>query len=259
MPQRLPAGTGVGGPLNTIVQVPSQGGHIKSLARNTNPRIFFEEFSEFSGAAVVSPVTARTATTAGTPTFAKVANEPNGVYRATLASNSEAETAGFDWGDSLMITKPDAGGTHVNAVSTPVFQAYVRIPTALTTAQTVVIGLATAFNATLTSISKYAWFRFTANMNVTIEGKDGTTTTTGQAPVSGTLTLTANQFYLFSINWTFPEATGFWVDDNYLGSVNLAALASTDKFQPLVAIQKSTGATTPTLDCDWYQTLGWRF
>ena len=256
MPQRLPAGTGVGGPVKSLVQVPSQGGHIESLIRGSNYRVWYENFHDFDAATLPSPWTTRIAGT--TPTMAKVANEVNGVWRATLAATSEAETAGVDFGDSLLINKPDAGGTHVNAVTKPIFEAYVRIPTALTTAQTVVIGLATAFNATLTSITKYAWFRFTANMNVTIEGKDGTTTTTGQAPQSGTTTIDANVFKLFTIDMTFPEATRFHVDDNFLGTVNMAALAATDKFQPLVAIQKSTGTTTPTLDLDWVSVSGWR-
>ena len=63
---------------------------------------------------------------------------------------------------------------------------------------------------------------------------------------------------LFTIDMTFPEATRFHVDDNFLGTVNMAALAATDKFQPLVAIQKSTGTTTPTLDLDWVSVSGWR-
>jgi hypothetical protein len=257
MPARLPAGTGVGGPIKSIVQVPSQGGHIESLVRNSNHRVWYERFEEFDAATLPSPWATKIVGT--TPTVAKVANEVNGVWRATLAATSEAETAGVDFGDSLMLNIPTAGGTHVNAVTKPIFEAYVRIPTALTTAQTVVIGLATAFNATLTSIAEYAWFRFTANMNVLIEGKDGTTTTLAQVPQSGTLTLTANQFYLFTIDMTFLDAVRFHVDDGYLGSVNMSALTAAMKLQPAIYLQKASGVTTPTLDIDTAHVSGWRY
>jgi hypothetical protein len=257
MPKRLPAGTAEGGPLKTLVQVPSQGGHVESLVRGSNYRVWYERFEEFDAATVPSPWSTRIVGT--TPTMAKVANEVDGVWRATLASTSEAETAGVDFADSLMLNVPTAGGAHVNAVTRPIFEAYVRIPTALTTNQTVVIGLATAFNATLTSIAEYAWFRFTANNNVTIEGKDGTTTTLAQAPQSGTLTLTANQFYLFTIDMTFLDAVRFHVDDNYIGSVNMAALTAAMKLQPAIYLQKASGATTPTLDIDFAMVSSWRF
>lgn len=258
MPLRIPAGTSFGGPLKTNTQSAVLRQEVTSMAFRTNPRLWFEEYNDFAASTLPLPWTARLAKTVGSPTFAQLANTADGVFEAALDATSEAQTAGVDWGDNLMLAKPDAGAVNVNATSVPVFQAYVRAPTALAANQTAVIGLATAFNATLTSIAKYAWFRFNANNNVLIEGKDGTTTTLAQSPADGTLTLTANQFYLFTIDWTYPEATKFFIDDHFLGSVSLAALAATDVFQPVVYVQKSTGTTTPHLDLDWAHTVAWR-
>jgi hypothetical protein len=247
--ERIPSGTNTGGPLKSMIRSAQQGTDVTSRVRGSHYRAWYERFDEFDGATLSSPWATRIAGT--TPTMAKVANEVNGVWRATLASTSEAETAGADFGDSLMLSQPSAGRTHVNTLNVPVFEAYVRIPTALTTAQTVVIGLATAFNATLTSISKYVWFRFNANMNVLLESKDGTNTNTAQAPTAGTLTLTANQFYLFSIDWVDPANVRMFVDDNLVGTLNMGALAATDKFQPSCYLQKASGVSVPTLDIDW--------
>lgn len=259
MPLRLPSGTSIGGPLKTNVQDATSRQEITSLIRGSNTRLWFEPFSDFDQSTLGLPWTARTATTAGSPTFAAVANEPCGVYRATLAANNEAETAGVDWADSLLVTHSTTGATNVNAILIPVFEAYVRIPTALAANQTAVIGLTTAFNATLTSITKYAWFRIGAgNMQVTMESKDGTTTNTAVAPADGTLTLVANQFYLFTIDWTFSNAVRFYVDDHFLGSLSMSALATTDKFQPSILLQKASGTGTPTLDVDWAGTHSWR-
>jgi hypothetical protein len=253
---RLPSGTSVGGPLKTNTQSAASRQEITSQVWRSNYRLWFEHFEEFAGATLGSPGTARISGT--TPTFAKVANEVDGVWRATLAATSEAEVAGYDWGDSLLLNKPDAGAANVNAIYKPVFEAYVRFPTALTTAQTAVIGIGTAFNATLASISKYAWFRIgPASMNVTAESNDGTTTNLLVAPPQP-FTLVANKLYLFTIDWTDLSGVRFFVDDNTIANLNMLALAATDKFQELIYLAKSSGTTTPTMDVDWSNTASWR-
>lgn len=263
MARRINSGTSVGGPLLQNTQSAINRQEVTGIGFRGNPRLWYEEFNEFSASALTTPWATRTAKTAGSPTVALLANTADGVWEGALDNTSEAQTAGVDWGDSLLINKPDAGAVNVNAVSTPAFQAYVSFPTALTTAQTAVIGLATAFNATLTSISKYAWFRLSANMNVLFESKDGTTTSTGNAPAAGTYTLTAGTFALFTIDWTFLDQVKFWVStgqgDNLLGTLNMTGLASTDNFQPVMYVQKSTGTTTPKIDMDWCHTLAWRY
>lgn len=256
MALRLPAGTSLGGPIKSNTQSAVLRQEVTSLTFRSNPRLWFEEFTDFAQATQQGPWTARVVGT--TPTFTQLANTPGGVYQAALAATSEAETVGVDWGDNLMLNQPSAGAVNVNAISVPIFQAYVRIPTALTTAQTAVIGIGTAFNATLTSVAEYAWFRFNANNNVLLEAKDGVTTTTGQAPTAGTLTLTANKFYLFTIDMTYLDAVKFFVDDNLAGTISMIGLTAAIAFQPVIYLQKASGTTTPHLDVDWCHTICWR-
>ncbi len=228
---------------------------VQQLLRNQNSRLWYERFEDFDQTTLPTPWATKVVGT--TPTVSKTANAVCGIWRAITDSTSEAETAGIDFGDSLLLNNPTAGGTNPNQALQPMFQAYLSIPVALTTAQTLVIGLGTAFNATLTSISKYAWFRLSANMNVLLEGKDGTTTTTGQVPSGGTTTLVAATKNLFTISLDSGGAT-FSLDDNVLGNIPMAALASTDKLQPLVYVQKASGVTTPAFDIDWANVVAWR-
>jgi hypothetical protein len=259
MPLRLPSGTSLGGPIKSNTQSALLRQEVTSLSFRSNYRLWFEEFTDFAQSTLALPWVARTATTAGSPTFAQGTNSIDGFYTATLAANNEAETAGVDWGDVLMLTQPSAGRTNVNAIFKPALEAFVRIPTALAANQTAVIGLTTAFNATLASISKYVWFRVgPGNMNVTMESKDGTTTNLLQAPADGTFTMVANTYYMFSIDWTLTDTVRMWVDDHLLGYLNMGALAATDKFQPSVLLQKSSGTGVPTLDIDWACASAWR-
>lgn len=255
MAKRLPGPTAVG-LLSTKIQSGTNRVEVEELVRNQNSRLFYERFTDFDEAALVAPWTTRIVGT--TPTVTKTANAVCGIWRAITDVTSEAETAGVDFGDSLMLNNPTAASSTPNQVQRPMFEAYLSIPTALTTNQTMVIGLATAFNATLTSIAQYAWFRLNANMNVLLEGKDGTTTTTGQVPTPGTTTLVAGTKYLFSIFLDYAGAT-FFLDDTLLGNIPMAALTTSIKLQPAIYVQKSTGVTQPAFDIDWANAVGWRF
>lgn len=185
--------------------------------------------------------------TAGSPVFSMLTTTsgPSGVVRAILDATSEAQFAGYDREDVLQF--PMTMGWR--------FEAYVRIPTAITTNQAAFIGVGTAFNSTLASIAEYAWFKFNASMATTFEAKDGTTTTTGQTPAS-TLTLTANQFYLFRICYKPQQGRNsgfveFFLEDKFLGKITVASATSSMLLQPIIGVQKSTGATTPAIDIDY--------
>lgn len=256
MARRLIGQTSVGR-YSTKVKSGALRTEVESLITGNNPRMWYERVEEFDGATLPSPWATKIVGT--TPTVAKLANTANGVWRALLAATSEAETAGFDFGDSLILNDPTAGTSNPNEIGVPNVEMWVRFPTALTTAQTVVIGVATAFNATLTSISKYAWIRFTASMVPLLEGKDGTTTTLAQAAAgTSTVTLVANTFYLFTIEFGEGRAK-FSIDDNVLGTVPMGALVPTDNLQPVAYVAKSSGVTTPALDIDFALIRNWRY
>src|SRR5216683_3243159 len=165
-------------------------------------------------------------------------NVANGEFAGLLTSTSEAQTVGLDWHDQLAITRPDVS-PNFNPWGGPILEAFVNFPVALSTSQIAVVGLGTAFNATLSSMAEYAWFKLNANMNVTIEGKDGTTTTTGQAPVGGTFTLTAGTYYLFTIDMTDYSNVAFYVNKVFMGTIPMTALVNTILFQPVAYLQKS--------------------
>lgn len=235
----------------------SQRKDVEDLSLGNNPRLFYERYEAFDGATLPSPWSTRISGT--TPTMAKVANMPCGVWRATLAATNEAEIAGVDYADSLMLNDPTALATNVNPIGIPNFELAFRIPTALTTAQGLVIGLATAFNSTLTSIAEYAWIRFTANMVPLIEGKDGTTTTLAQAASGGqTVTLVAATWYVATVEIGQGRAK-LSIDDQVLGTVPMAALTTAMPMQPVCYLLKTGGTTTPTLDVDWAVVRNWAY
>lgn len=185
-------------------------------------------------------------------------NVANGEFIGTLSATNEAETVGLDWHDQLMLRRPDVS-PNFNPWEPPVFEAFVNFPTALAANQIAVVGIGTAFNATFSSISKYAWFKLNASMAVTIEGTDGTNTTTGQAAVGGLTTLTAGTYYLFTIDWSDYSNVAFYVNQVFVGTINMNALVNTHLFQPVCYVQKASGTGTPGIKVDFVRCNWLRF
>lgn len=201
--------------------------------------------------------------TAGVPSVAALANTNSGVVQVQLGATSEAMTGGVSWGDSLLWSRPDAGGTNVHSTSIPNFQCFFQIPTAITTAQRLLMGLGTAMNATNTSITKIMAFHLEASMNVLLDTRDGTNTKNQQTPSTGAFTLTAGSWYLATIKAHSLDQVEFWISvpgggDVLLGTQTMAALASTDMFQPFVYLQKASGVTTPSVQVDYLRCRSWR-
>lgn len=197
----------------------------------------------------------------GSPTTALIANEAHGVYRLKLAATSEAETLAYDWADQGNI--PANGPFYL--------QARVRIPTAITTAQRVLIGLCSPWRAnvgSLTSISRYAWFRLEANMNVVTELWDGTTRTTLNAPNQGTTALTAGTgdsgFYFFEMERNASGMVAFRLGDTHGGATrSLNSISGggfdTTTLQPILAVQKDSGTGQPAIELDLITCIWPRF
>jgi len=206
-----------------------------------SPRLRCDEFTDFTpGTALPAGWSSEITKTAGTPTVTVLANTANGVLQAALDATNELQYAGVDWGNQKVIP----------ATQWPYFEARVQVPTALTSVQDVIIGLGTSYASPIGSIAKYVRFRLNGNMNVLVEGNDGTNTITLQAAARGTTVLAAGQFYLFSIDLHDLSKVKFWIDDAHVAVLNLAAFAATDLLQPLIGIQKTSGTTTPTLQAD---------
>lgn len=194
-------------------------------------------------------VTARI-TGAGPPTVTQGANTVNGLALFTQEATSQVQFAGVDFADQLTITP----------FRDFFFECMVRTPaTALTSVQDMIVGLATAYNSTLASMSKYIWFRLAGSNVVTYEGKDGTTTSLANAAVPAT-TIAVSTFTVFTIDGQHgPGDIRFFLNDDFVGRLNLSSFAATDLMQPMIGLRKASGTTTNVAALDWLRISAARF
>lgn len=211
-----------------------------------HPRLRCDEFQEF-GPSTTLPMNgwaARLTKSAGSPTAAILANTANGIFQGALDATSEVQYAGIDWADQLIIP----------GSKKPYFAARVAV-SALAANQDVIIGFSTAYASPISGISKYARFHMSASLAVTVDATDGTNTTTAAAAVRGVQTLTAGTFYMFTIDAHDLGNVKFFIEDARVATVNLSAFADTDLLQPMIGVQKSTGAGVPTVKVDWARVM----
>jgi hypothetical protein len=178
--------------------------------------------------------------TVGAPLVRPVANTQGGEAILQLNATNEVNAAGISFGDR----------TTIGAGTGPVFTARVKVGT-VTTAQTVIIGLASAYNATLDNIVLNAWFRLVASLAVVVEADDGTTDTDDQATSPAT-TLTAGTYYTFKVDLSAETSAKFYIDGTLVGAIAVAALpVHATLMQPIIAIQKASGTGTVAVTVDY--------
>lgn len=177
-------------------------------------------------------VTPRVLRTAGAPAVQRVANAANGEATFTLTADSEAQYVGFDFGDQLCI----------QANKAPIVQIRGRLTALPGANQRFVAGLASAFNATIDSITSLAIFRCEASGALLVESDDGTTDTDDQATSPAT-TLVATTNYCFTIDLTDLNRILFYLDDAIVGTTSAALLGSA-MLQVLALFQKDSGIGT---------------
>lgn len=175
----------------------------------------------------------------------------NGVYRLTHSSDNENQTMRLDNGDSLLI----------NMSKGPIFRARVKLNIAgptMSADQRAVIGLSSAYNATLDNVTTNAWFRVEgANLNIFVESDDGTTDTDDQD--SG-VDYADNVYQIFEIDCTSLSAIYFRIYDangvlQGVAKTAMAALAANTLVQPIVAIQRDAGTEQEVVDIDFVQVV----
>ena len=262
--KRIVSGTAHRGPYTRKHWLGTQRQEVEGFIFDDNYRTQYCWKKDFDGTASATlstmGVTAVDTSPAGTPTIAQVANTANGEIAATLDATNEAQRAGISFGDQLMWGKADIA--HPIFGDGPFFEARVKTST-IAANQGIIVGVATAYNSTFASISKYAWFRLNGNMNLTIESNDGTTANLAQTPVAGTTTLTAATYYYFTIDFSDITNVLFWFDDGkndlFVGGLAMGALATTDLFQPLILVSKESGAGTPAVTIDMVSWRGPRY
>lgn len=183
--------------------------------------------------------TPRITRTAGSPLVGPVDDAANGTAILQLSATNEANVAAIDWDDQLVI----------DPTKEPIFSCRLKV-SGVAAVTRMIWGLATAYNATLDSVAENAWFRLEGNsLALVVEADDATTNTDDQ---STGRTLTADTYYVFTVD--FSQGTGkirFFVDDDYMGSITAAALATTHLMQPIIAIQKDSGVGEQSVTVDW--------
>ena len=185
---------------------------------------------------------------AGAPTLVGT----NGFMVGTLAATDEAENLCLYMGDSL--------AWDIDELLTAEF--WIKTGAAITTAQALAFGMASARNDDPDSIAEHAHFRLLASTAVVVETDDGTNNNDDKA-TGQTLSTTLKRFCIdFSgglLTKSPPSASVggkanvlFSMDDarNNLIGVARSTLFDmsnySDGLQPYVQIQKTGGTTTPS-------------
>jgi hypothetical protein len=171
-----------------------------------------------------------------------------GVYSLATAAVSEAQAAQLTFGNQLIID-PSKG---------PIFEARVRvnIPGATISAdERWVVGLCsdhTNAEDALDSTVSNVWFRGEgANLNIFIEGDDGTTDTDD---TDSTIDYVDNTYLLFKIDMTDLEAVEMSIDGVAVGTtLDLAALTGSTLLQPIFCYQRDAGTEINLLQIDWFR------
>lgn len=193
-------------------------------------------------------LTPRVTRVLSSPYVGPVDSVANGEITAVIhATTDNGQTVGFDHGDKLSI------------ISTygPVLQARVKLGT-IGANERWILGFASAYTATWTSIAKRALFALEGSMVLKVVCDDATTDTGLVAYSTDGVTLVAGTYYWFTIDMTNPGAVAFQVDDMPPKVLAASALAVTDFLQPVCLVQRASGTGVPSYTMDYFQALNWR-
>lgn len=158
-----------------------------------------------------------------------------GAFTIKLDATDEAQLSGIYFGDCQPF----------DVTACPIFETTVTITSASMTGIKLVMGLASAHNATFDNIATNLWFRLDGSLALLVEGDDGTTDTDDQ---SAGVTWTTATSKTLRIEADSLSAVRFFVDGVSVGTVAVAA--ATGNLQPYFAITKASGTTLATVDID---------
>lgn len=175
---------------------------------------------------------------AGTPTQICEADET----AVTMACDSqeEAQVCGYDFGDKLQFIITD----------NPVFVARFKVPT-IAANEEAVIGMGAAWNDTLASNTAHGWVRLTANMDLLLETDDGTT----DESEDSTVNMVADTYLWVKIDFTDTADVLFYTGtDGETWTARAPKTFDMSEYtaglQPMFAVLKASGATTPSISVD---------
>jgi hypothetical protein len=225
------------------------GALIAKYGRAMNERVHIEEdFFGDVGQALGRPWVYTETGASTNPTGDFVSAVGDGVFRLLHSADSEAQTLRLDWGDTLMI----------NMSKKPRIEIRAKLDFAganFSADQRAVLGLASAYNATLDSVATNAWFRVEgANLNVLIESDDGTLDDDDN---DSTIDLVDNTWTVFEIDCADLDNVAFRVDGVQVAQkLDMGALAANTWVQPIAAIQRDAGTEAEKLDIDYIK-ISW--
>tara|TARA_R100000005_G_C4969273_1_gene182843 strand:+ start:70 stop:819 length:750 start_codon:yes stop_codon:yes gene_type:complete len=180
----------------------------------------------------------------GAPTFDHLALA-DGVYRMKFSNTDEDQELALYLGDDCCIPP----------TKNPIFEARCKITGTLSADDRIVIGLASARNATLDNIVDHVWFRIEGSVNILAEGDDGTTDNddndTGVDFTSGT-------FHTFKIDMSDLADVKYFVDGSQCvlpEKIDVSQMAAGDLLQPYIEIQKDAGTVEHSIDVDYISVL----
>lgn len=209
--------------------------------------LIYEDFLLTAGGTLPAPWAKQDTSAAGSPTMDYVAGAAGGQYQITHDAQSELQKLTIYFGDYIPI----------DPTKKPIVEMRLKINFAGATFsadQRIVFGLASARNATLDSVVTNAWFRVEgANLNLLVEGDDGTTDTDDQ---DTTFDIVDNTFHTYRIDLSDLSNVIFSADLEDGNGWNLcptpiAIAAATGNLQPFIEIQRDAGTEAEDVRIDY--------
>lgn len=213
----------------------------------------FEDFFLDAGATLPVPWGKQDTSAAGTPTIDYVADAANGEYKLlTDSGTSEVENITLYWADQLV----------VDITKKPILECRFKFDkdSALAATDKFVIGMASARNPALDSVTDNAWFRFEgANSKILIESDDGTT---DRDDVDSTLTWTDDSYMTILIDYADTSNVRFFVkragDTAFVPcntSTTMSVAASTAKLQFFCELQRAANTKAHAVTIDYVDVI----
>ena len=193
----------------------------------------------FEGASAPPALTVSDTSAAGSPTLGTVSAHGGEFQMATDATSEEQNLALYG-GDVLSI----------DPTKNVYFECRFKVNfagAAFSADQRLVVGLAAARNASLDANTDHVWFRIEGASRVfLLEGDDSSTNTDDQASSPST-SIVDDTYVTVAIDLSDTSAVKFYIDQVFVGTVAIAAIASTDLLQPYIEMQRTAGTEVEDL------------
>jgi hypothetical protein len=236
------------GPIQSISQRPGDTEEVVCEVVQQHVIHRCDYFEDFLGDVLPDQINLYDQSPSGSPTLGLVSGGVNGQLAMTLASTNEFEIIGFDWGNQRPIL----------ATKRPYVQFRFNVAVLPSTNERIVFGLGDILPAgnhpTLDNFVTNIWGRLEASGVLQFESDDGTT---DAALASSGVTLVAGTWYIFTIDAreigriSYQLANGDGTNWREIGHTAAPALTTTPTLQPVVYVQKDSGAGVPSLLLDF--------